>query len=960
MAWQNFSNKRVAMMHAGKLLIQYPAENGNESSWYEYHIEVPSVSIGRAPSNRLMLDHPSIERRHIRLTLEGERVLVEDLGSPTGTLLAGQKIPAHQTVELPPLTWFQLGDVRLQYLPPDVTLSHPPATPPVSKSENAAAGVSPAEFSAEPQSSPVSHVSSIAQSAAPTRVQATANSDAAGIRILFSRVVQPLVPGETLHVPVLVRNLSGQPLQVQLRLAGKPAAWSQLQHSFLKLAANGQEQLTLSLNPPRTAQAAAGEQHLLITAINAMANLATTVELPLTVARFTEVDCQILPQGNGQFQFQVQNHSNTPVGYQLQARDPENALLLQLPQTNFQLAAGQSISLPFQAQANASIFIGAPRTIAFNVVGVPVTSETPEIAARGSLIVRPALPTALVPLLLMGCLVLCFGAYLMLPRLCAFVPNSGFCAPKIRSFTIDKTTVNAGEAVVLNWDVENAKVVSIQPTGSDPIGVVNLSGLLSVRITQNTQFTLIASDGKQMSIQTLAVRVRNTIPAITEFKVDPPTFIGGQPHNVTLSWKTAGAEYVEVPGLSDQRQPPNGSLVAEGLTESRTFTILAYNVDGSNTAQAAVNALPANCSIANLPDGGALPLRQGPADAYPVVGVLPNGSPVLPIGRIENASWLRLQLVDKIVWAPASFVKCGVDLQLFPTVSAQDVPLLVITLTPLATQTAIPSVTPFLTPTFTASPTALPPTALSTAIPPTAVPPTPIPPTVYISPTILLLPSVTPVPLATDTATALPLPSATLPPPPSITPNGLPSATPNANTSTTLMPLVDGILAAGEWDSAQVVTRLNNGVLAARNDSTSLYLLLDLPVDTSPDIESVVPPFGDSFWLYIDIDGNGQWDASRDVRYNRSGQLAFVMANSPLTFGPDFSSRSQVRSGFSATTNGGNPHRYWEIQVPLTELLATLGKTLRLGVEIVSDTPALSEKLPLNLDASQLPSLVLR
>jgi adenylate cyclase len=60
----------------------------------------PSVSIGRAETNDLVLNHPSVSRHHARISaLPGDTVLLIDLGSLNGTVVNGQPIQEHRLAD---------------------------------------------------------------------------------------------------------------------------------------------------------------------------------------------------------------------------------------------------------------------------------------------------------------------------------------------------------------------------------------------------------------------------------------------------------------------------------------------------------------------------------------------------------------------------------------------------------------------------------------------------------------------------------------------------------------------------------------------------------------------------------------------------------------------------------------------------------------------------------------------
>src|SRR5450759_2588249 len=65
-----------------------------EGSPFDYVLEADSVVIGRSSSAGLTLVDRSLSRQHSRIFREGDKTLIEDLGSRNGTLLNGRLIEA--------------------------------------------------------------------------------------------------------------------------------------------------------------------------------------------------------------------------------------------------------------------------------------------------------------------------------------------------------------------------------------------------------------------------------------------------------------------------------------------------------------------------------------------------------------------------------------------------------------------------------------------------------------------------------------------------------------------------------------------------------------------------------------------------------------------------------------------------------------------------------------------------
>lgn len=92
------------------------------------------ITIGRAPDNDVVVNHPEVSRQHARLVRQGTAMVVEDLGSTNGTFVNGVRLSAPHTLSNGDV--IGLGDaVNLTYYGPavgaeDTVVARPGAVPP--------------------------------------------------------------------------------------------------------------------------------------------------------------------------------------------------------------------------------------------------------------------------------------------------------------------------------------------------------------------------------------------------------------------------------------------------------------------------------------------------------------------------------------------------------------------------------------------------------------------------------------------------------------------------------------------------------------------------------------------------------------------------------------------------------------------------------------------------------------
>jgi hypothetical protein len=158
-----------------------------------------------------------------------------------------------------------------------------------------------------------------------------------------------------------------------------------------------------------------------------------------------------------------------------------------------------------------------------------------------------------------------------------------------------------------------------------------------------------------------------------------------------------------------------------------------------------------------------------------------------------------------------------------------------------------------------------------------------------------------------------------------------------------------GALDSPEWRHAGQM-RVPGGVLLAMNDATYLYVALDL--FCLPGGERG----GDSFWLAVDVGGDGRISPLRDLNYvcclEDSGGRAVgpVPVRRQLFTGPyswtAFEDEPPLvaGAGLAPSPNDDRPHRIWEVRIPLSDLGIDLltspePRVIGFGLRVASASP---------------------
>ncbi len=152
--------------------------------------------------------------------------------------------------------------------------------------------------------------------------------------------------------------------------------------------------------------------------------------------------------------------------------------------------------------------------------------------------------------------------------------NSGAAtpAPEVISFSAVPDTIDLGQSLDLQWEVENADTVSID----NSIGAVDTAGSLSVSPTESTTYTLTAEGPGGTASADVPVTVNIPPPTVT-INVSPSSITAGE--SAVLSWQSEDASSCTINPDIGPVDLSGTSTVNPKTTTTYTITALGQNGD---------------------------------------------------------------------------------------------------------------------------------------------------------------------------------------------------------------------------------------------------------------------------------------------------------------------------------------------------------------------------------------------
>ncbi|MCC6960467.1 MAG: FHA domain-containing protein [Dehalococcoidia bacterium] len=361
-------------MKFGSLQVRTP-----DGDSQEFPLDLPSLVVGRADGNGIVIDDLSVSRRHARIVIESGHLLIEDLGSAAGTFVDGHRIDPHTTNIVEDTQSLRFGDVQAQFFPAPAIAT---------EGDQPAVG---------PDGAPL---------------EAIEEAPSAAIRIQVTSPLTPVEPGGAAFATAVIQNRGRVVDLVTLGITGIPAAWVTFSQNTLAIVPGTRENVSIIIQPPVSPDSLAGEYDFGVV-VNSGEHEREGVDFgKLVVEPFEATTLSVAPvRSRRDFNLTAKNNGNALVSYTLSGLDDEGAFLYDFPSPSIELPPGREVRVPFRVRKRSRKLFGRTTAQPYRIIATPAAGGTTTADSPGQLLVQPPLerwkwPLAL--LLLLAALAIAF------------------------------------------------------------------------------------------------------------------------------------------------------------------------------------------------------------------------------------------------------------------------------------------------------------------------------------------------------------------------------------------------------------------------------------------------------------------------------------------------------------------------------------------------------------------------
>jgi hypothetical protein len=402
--------------------------------------------------------------------------------------------------------------------------------------------------------------------------------------------------GRQQTVAMRIVNATGRVEQVEVELAGIPTDWYQIiqpdgtRAPTLKIqlvpsgpdlidpVPNSFARATIVFAPPKSAASRAGVYPVTVSATTqGEERVRRVVATRVRVLPFEGMELELTPSeakgASGKYVAEITNNSNADADVYLSFEEVDKQLICTVEPAQLQLINGGTQQAAVKARVRHHNWLGPKRTYGFHLIA---TSGTQKSIGRAVLVTKPRIPVWLQEILgklfaLASPIAIPAFTLVLLLGLAYFFLRP----PDIREYIVSPSAVAAGTSAELQWNVDRAARVTVEPPIEGTFEVPKGKVAVSPQVT--TEYTLTAHNWIGISS---SAKKTLSVTRILAFKATPER-LTREKEDVVLHWETQGATSVTIEPAAEIKDPkPAGDATVHPAAET-TYTLTALGPGGA-------------------------------------------------------------------------------------------------------------------------------------------------------------------------------------------------------------------------------------------------------------------------------------------------------------------------------------------------------------------------------------------
>jgi hypothetical protein len=237
------------------------------------------------------------------------------------------------------------------------------------------------------------------------------------IGMLLAATEFPVAPGDSVAIPLVLFNQGLEGDLINLAVEGIPSSWVSASSATTPLSPGQQQEVTLTVQLPRSGETGAGRLPFQILAASQSApGQVATADCILTIATFAEFRSELRPQrieAGEPARVMVENQGNIQQAFTLTWQSPDEGLTFEpAPTQELRVAPGEVAMAEFQAKPRSRPLFGRDKVWPFTARVQAAEGETRNLDGEvvgKALIPSWVLPAVLVAILALACIAILFS-----------------------------------------------------------------------------------------------------------------------------------------------------------------------------------------------------------------------------------------------------------------------------------------------------------------------------------------------------------------------------------------------------------------------------------------------------------------------------------------------------------------------------------------------------------------------